>query len=34
MAHKSAEFRDRGAEVYLPVDGILEAGVEEPVAAD
>jgi phosphomethylpyrimidine synthase len=34
MAGKSAEFRERGAEVYLSIDGIVAAGVEEPVAAD
>jgi hypothetical protein len=34
MQGKSAEFRERGAEVYLPVDGIVAADAEEPVAAD
>jgi phosphomethylpyrimidine synthase len=37
MAGKSAEFRERGAEVYLPVDNIVadaSAEAEEPVAAD
>ncbi|HEX8316842.1 MAG TPA: hypothetical protein VF632_00460 [Longimicrobium sp.] len=37
MADKSAEFRERGAEVYLPVDGIDAADAEdaeEPVGAD
>ena len=38
MAGKSAEFRERGAEVYLPVDGIVAADAttdaEETVAAD
>jgi phosphomethylpyrimidine synthase len=33
MQGKSAEFRERGAEVYLPVDGIV-ADAEEPVAAN
>jgi hypothetical protein len=34
MAGKSAEFRERGAEVYLPVGGIVAADAEETVAAD
>ncbi|HEY0038564.1 MAG TPA: phosphomethylpyrimidine synthase ThiC [Longimicrobium sp.] len=36
MQEKSAEFRERGAEVYLPVDGIVaeSAEAQEPVAAD
>jgi phosphomethylpyrimidine synthase len=37
MAQKSAEFRERGGEVYLPADVVrAEAGVEaeETVAAD
>jgi phosphomethylpyrimidine synthase len=32
MAAKSAEFRQRGGEVYLPVDTVAETA--EPVAAD
>jgi hypothetical protein len=33
MAAESAEFRQRGGEVYLPVEGVaMEA--EAPVAAD
>jgi phosphomethylpyrimidine synthase len=39
MAQKSAEFRQRGGEVYLPVDSAAEAEAataeaEETVAAD
>jgi phosphomethylpyrimidine synthase len=34
MQQKSAEFRERGGEVYLPLDGTVAAEVEEPVAAD
>jgi phosphomethylpyrimidine synthase len=34
MAGKSAEFRERGAEVYLPVNAVGAADAEEPVAAD
>ena len=34
MADKSAEFRERGAEVYLPVDPIIAADAEETIAAD
>jgi phosphomethylpyrimidine synthase len=34
MAGKSAEFRERGAEVYLPVDAVVAADAGEPVAAD
>jgi hypothetical protein len=29
-----AEFRERGAEVYLPVNGIVAADAGEPVAAE
>ncbi len=32
MADKSAEFRERGAEVYLPV-GVVAGDAKEPVAA-
>ena len=31
---KSAEFRQRGGEVYLPVDSVVAAEAEETVAAD
>jgi phosphomethylpyrimidine synthase len=34
MQQKSAEFRERGGEVYLPADAIVAAEVEETVAAD
>jgi phosphomethylpyrimidine synthase len=34
MAQKSAEFRQRGGEVYLPLDTVRAAEAEEPVAAD
>lgn len=37
MAQKSAEFRHRGGEVYLPADvvaGVEAAEAEETVAAD
>ena len=38
MAQKSAEFRERGGEVYLPADSIVaaeaHAEAEETVAAD
>jgi phosphomethylpyrimidine synthase len=34
MAQKSAEFRQRGGEVYLPLDAIAGAEAEEPVAAN
>jgi len=36
MAGMSAEFRERGGEVYLPADSIVaaEASAEETVAAD
>jgi hypothetical protein len=34
MAAKSAEFRERGSEVYLPADVVASAEAEEPVAAD
>jgi phosphomethylpyrimidine synthase len=34
MADKSAEFRERGAEVYLPADSIVAADAEGAVAAD
>jgi phosphomethylpyrimidine synthase len=36
MAQKSAEFREKGGEVYLPVGGVASAGAEaeETVAAD
>ena len=34
MAQKSAEFRERGGEVYLPADSIVSADAEEAVAAD
>jgi phosphomethylpyrimidine synthase len=34
MAAKSAEFRQRGGEVYLPIDADALAIAEEPVAAD
>ena len=36
MAAKSAEFRERGSEVYLPVldNAEVEAETEETVAAD
>ena len=35
MADKSAEFRERGGEVYLPVNTAeAEADAEETVAAD
>jgi phosphomethylpyrimidine synthase len=33
MAQKSAEFRQRGGEVYLPAD-VVRAAAEETVAAD
>lgn len=33
MAAKSAEFRQRGGEVYLPADSVV-AEAEETVAAD
>jgi hypothetical protein len=34
MAAKSAEFRERGSEVYLPVLDGAEVAAEETVAAD
>jgi phosphomethylpyrimidine synthase len=34
MAEKSAEFREKGAEVYLPVVGRETAEAEETAAAD
>jgi len=34
MAQKSAEFRQRGGEVYLRTDAVAAAEAEEPVAAD
>jgi phosphomethylpyrimidine synthase len=34
MAEKSAEFRERGAEVYLPVVDASVVAKEETVAAD
>jgi phosphomethylpyrimidine synthase len=34
MAQKSAEFRERGGEVYLPADVVAAAEAEETVAAD
>ena len=34
MAAKSAEFRERGGEVYLPVVDVVTADAEETVAAD
>jgi hypothetical protein len=34
MATKSAESRQRGGEVYLPVAEVAAAKAEEPVAAD
>ena len=34
MQQKSAEFRERGGEVYLPVDSIVAAEAAETVAAD
>jgi phosphomethylpyrimidine synthase len=34
MAEKSAEFRRKGGEVYLPVVGARAAEAEEPAAAD
>ena len=34
MHQKSAEFRERGGEVYLPVDVVAAAEAEETVAAD
>jgi phosphomethylpyrimidine synthase len=34
MAAKSAEFREKGSEVYLPVVGAAAVTAEETVAAD
>ena len=34
MAAKSAEFRERGSEVYLPVVDAAAVAEEEAVAAD
>lgn len=34
MAQESAEFRERGGEVYLPADVVAAAETEETVAAD
>jgi phosphomethylpyrimidine synthase len=34
MQQKSAEFRQRDGEVYLPADSIVAAEAEETVAAD
>ena len=33
MQEKSAEFRQRGGEVYVPAD-VVATAAEEPVAAD
>lgn len=34
LCRPSAEFRERGAKVYLPADAVVAADAEETVAAD